>query len=101
MILNLTILLSSARRARIASARLDESPIRKRTTTALDSESDQLLSRAARERGVWRSEFIGQHLSPVTDSNLILPPEHVSTTDGSTRPNTPDRYPFVIPREWL
>ena len=41
--------------------------LRKKTTLALDSESDRLLSRAARERGVSRSEFIRQHLAPVLE----------------------------------
>jgi metal-responsive CopG/Arc/MetJ family transcriptional regulator len=37
---------------------------RKRATTiTLDPEDDRLLSRAARERGVSRSEFIRQHLA--------------------------------------
>ncbi len=33
------------------------------TTIALDPEVDRLLTRAARERGVSRSDFIRQHLS--------------------------------------
>ncbi len=41
---------------------------RKRATTiALDPEADRLLSRAARERGVSRSEFIRQHLALVLE----------------------------------
>jgi Arc/MetJ-type ribon-helix-helix transcriptional regulator len=36
---------------------------KKATTIALDPEDDRLLSRAARERGVSRSEFIRQHLA--------------------------------------
>jgi hypothetical protein len=40
---------------------------KKATTIALDPEDDRLLSRAARERGVSRSEFIRQHLALVLD----------------------------------
>ncbi len=35
----------------------------KATTIALDLETDRLLTRAARERGISRSEFIRQQLS--------------------------------------
>jgi hypothetical protein len=37
------------------------------TTIALDPEDDRLLSRAARERGVSRSEFIRRHLALVLE----------------------------------
>ena len=40
---------------------------KKATTIALDPEHDRLLSRAARERGVSRSEFIRQHLALVLE----------------------------------
>jgi len=40
---------------------------KKATTIALDPEDDRLLSRAARERGVSRSEFIRRHLSLVLE----------------------------------
>ena len=40
---------------------------KKATTIALDPEDDRLLSRAARERGVSRSEFIRQHLALVLE----------------------------------
>jgi hypothetical protein len=40
---------------------------KKATTIALDPEDDRLLSRAARERGVSRSEFIRQHLAIVLE----------------------------------
>jgi Arc/MetJ-type ribon-helix-helix transcriptional regulator len=40
---------------------------KKATTIALDHEDDKLLTRAARERGVSRSEFIRQHLSLVLE----------------------------------
>jgi hypothetical protein len=40
---------------------------KKATTIALDPEDDRLLSLAAEERGVSRSEFIRQHLSLVLE----------------------------------
>ena len=40
---------------------------KKATTIALDPDDDRLLSRAAQERGVSRSEFIRQHLSLVLE----------------------------------
>jgi len=40
---------------------------KKATTIALDPEDDRLLSQAARERGVSRSEFIRQHLTIVLE----------------------------------
>ena len=40
---------------------------KKATTIALDLEDDRLLSRAARERGVSRAEFIRQHLALVLE----------------------------------
>lgn len=40
---------------------------KKATTIALDPEDDRLLTRAARERGVSRSEFIRQQLSLVLE----------------------------------
>ena len=40
---------------------------KKATTIALDPEADQLLTRAARDRGVSRSEFIRQQLSLVLE----------------------------------
>jgi metal-responsive CopG/Arc/MetJ family transcriptional regulator len=40
---------------------------KKATTIALDPEDDRLLSRAARERGISRSEFIRQHLALVLE----------------------------------
>ena len=43
-------------------------PARKKSITiALAPEEDRLLSRAARERGVSRSEFIRQHLALVLE----------------------------------
>lgn len=40
---------------------------KKATTIALDPVDDRLLTRAARERGVSRSEFIRQHLALVLE----------------------------------
>ena len=40
---------------------------KKATTIALDREDDRLLSRAARERGISRAEFIRQHLALVLE----------------------------------
>jgi metal-responsive CopG/Arc/MetJ family transcriptional regulator len=40
---------------------------KKATTIALDPVDDRLLSRAARKRGVSRSEFIQQHLALVLE----------------------------------
>jgi hypothetical protein len=40
---------------------------KKPTTIALDPEDDRLLSHAARERGISRSEFIRQHLALVLE----------------------------------
>lgn len=40
---------------------------KKATTIALDPKDDQLLTRAARERGVSRSEFIRQQLALVLE----------------------------------
>lgn len=52
---------SSSHLASMATSR------KKATTIALDPQDDWLLSRAARERGVSRSEFIRQHLAPVLE----------------------------------
>jgi hypothetical protein len=40
---------------------------KKATTIALDPSDDRLLSRAARERGISRAEFIRQHLALVLE----------------------------------
>lgn len=40
---------------------------KKATTIALDPEDDRLLSRAARARGISRSEFIRQHLALILE----------------------------------
>jgi hypothetical protein len=40
---------------------------KKATTIALDREDDRLLTRAARERRISRSEFIRQHLALVLE----------------------------------
>jgi Arc/MetJ-type ribon-helix-helix transcriptional regulator len=52
------------RRSHITSVALAR---KKATTIALDPQDDRLLSQAARERGVSRSEFIRQHLALVLE----------------------------------
>jgi hypothetical protein len=46
---------------------------KKATTIALDPEDDRLLTRAARERGVSRSEFIRQQLALVLEQYRLHP----------------------------
>ena len=46
---------------------------KKATTIALDPDDDRLLSRAARERGISRSEFIRQHLALVLEQYRRIP----------------------------
>jgi len=46
---------------------------KKATTIALDPEDDRLLSRASRERGVSRSEFVRQHLALVLEQYRTHP----------------------------
>ena len=43
------------------------------TTIALDPDTNRLLSRAARERGVSRSEFVRQHLALVLEQYRTHP----------------------------
>ena len=50
---------------------------KKATTIALDPEADQLLTRAARERGVSRSEFVRQQLALVSNSTDAIPSREV------------------------
>ena len=40
---------------------------KKATTIALDPDDDRLLSRAARDRGISRAEFVRQHLALVLE----------------------------------
>ena len=47
--------------------------LKKATTIALDPEDDRLLTQAARERGVSRSEFIRQHLALVLEQYRRYP----------------------------
>jgi len=58
---------------------------KKATTIALDPEDDRLLTRAARERGVSRSEFIRQHLALVLEQYRRHPKPHSA---GIVRPLT-------------
>jgi hypothetical protein len=46
---------------------------KKATTIALDPEDDRLLTRAARERGVSRSEFIANSLPSSSNSIAGIP----------------------------
>lgn len=46
---------------------------KKATTIALGPEDDRLLSRAARERGVSRAEFIRKHLALVLEQDRRHP----------------------------
>ena len=55
---------------------------KKATTIALDHEADQLLTRAAKERGVSRSEFIRQQLALVLEQYR---PHPKPTSAGSVR----------------
>jgi hypothetical protein len=52
---------------------------KKATTIALDPEDDRLLSRAARERGVSRSELIRQHLALVLEHRRHPKPRSAGT----------------------
>jgi hypothetical protein len=58
---------------------------KKATTIALDPEDDRLLSQAARERGISRSEFIRQHLV-----RFVCFLEHV--LDGRERQQAADEH---------
>jgi hypothetical protein len=47
---------------------------KKATTIALDPVDDRLLSRAARERGISRAEFVRQHLALVLERERAISP---------------------------
>jgi metal-responsive CopG/Arc/MetJ family transcriptional regulator len=51
---------------------------KKATTIALDSDMDKLLTRAAEDRGVSRSEFIRQQLALVLEQYRIHPKPRVA-----------------------
>jgi hypothetical protein len=55
------------------------------TTIALDPDTNRLLSRAARERGVSRSEFIRQHLALVLEQYRTHPKPASSGVVGTLR----------------
>jgi Ribbon-helix-helix protein, copG family len=55
------------------------------TTIALDPDTNRLLSRAARERGVSRSEFIRQHLALVLEQYRTHPKPASAGVVGTLR----------------
>ena len=55
---------------------------KKATTIALDPEDNRLLSRAARERGVSRSEFVRQHLALGIDRTPGIPSRGVRASSA-------------------
>jgi hypothetical protein len=66
----------------------------KATTIALDPEVDRLLTRAARERGVSRSDFIRQHLSLVLEQYRRHPKPRSGGTIGSLSERGDERELF-------
>jgi hypothetical protein len=84
--------------ARFASASVDYPTVpshitfmalskKKATTIALDPEADQLLTRAARERGVSRSEFVRQQLALVLEQYR----RHPKPRSAGRIPSLPER----------
>ena len=76
---------------------------KKATTIALDPEVDRLLSRAARERGVSRSEFIRQHLALVLEQYRRHPkPRSAGIVEQADRARRRARavrwWPVALPR---
>jgi hypothetical protein len=67
---------------------------KKATTIALDPEDDRLLSRAARERGVSRSEFIRQHLALVLEQYRRHPKPRSAGTVGALAERGDERELF-------
>ena len=67
---------------------------KKATTIALDREDDRLLSRAARERGVSRSEFIRQHLALVLEQYRRHPKPRSAGTVGALAERGDERELF-------
>ena len=67
---------------------------KKATTIALDPEDDRLLSRAARERGVSRSEFIRQHLALVLEQYRRHPKPRSAGTVRALRERGDERELF-------
>ena len=67
---------------------------KKAITIALDPEDDRLLSRAARERGVSRSEFIRQHLALVLEQYRRHPKPTSAGTVRAVTERGDEREPF-------
>ncbi len=71
---------------------------KKATTIALDPDDDRLLSRAAQERGVSRSEFIRQHLALVLEQYRRHPKPRSAGVVRSLREHGDERELFSARR---
>jgi hypothetical protein len=71
---------------------------KKATTIALDPDDDRLLSRAAQERGVSRSEFIRQHLALVLEQYRRHPKPRSAGVVRSLRERGDERELFGADR---
>lgn len=71
---------------------------KKATTIALDPDDDRLLSRAAQERGVSRSEFIRQHLALVLEQYRRHPKPRSAGVVRSLRERGDERELFSARR---
>ncbi|HJZ73427.1 MAG TPA: CopG family transcriptional regulator [Vicinamibacterales bacterium] len=67
---------------------------KKATTIALDPKDDRLLSRAARDRGISRSEFIRQHLALVLEQYRRHPKPRSAGSVGELRERGDERELF-------
>ncbi|MBX9777795.1 MAG: ribbon-helix-helix domain-containing protein [Xanthobacteraceae bacterium] len=66
----------------------------KATTIALSRDDDRLLSRAARERGISRSEFIRQHLAVVLEQYRQHPKPRSAGVISALGERGDEREPF-------
>jgi hypothetical protein len=71
---------------------------KKATTIALDPDDDRLLSQAARERGVSRSEFVRQHLALVLEQYRRHPNPRSAGVVRSLRERGDERELFSVRR---
>lgn len=71
---------------------------KKPTTIALDPDDDRLLSRAAQERGISRSEFIRQHLALVLEQYRRHPKPRSAGVVRSLRERGDERELFSARR---
>ena len=71
---------------------------KKATTIALDPDDDRLLSQAAQERGVSRSEFIRQHLALVLEQYRRHPKPRSAGVVPSLRERGDERELFGADR---